>query len=258
MPELVPLPARRRAHRRRAVRIGASTVVQCASGDADPSRAPPRDLTEWIRRATGFRADRDGRAAGAAGKPDRRSASIRRGRRSAPKATSSTIEPTRLALTAPDARPASSMARRRIRQLLPYSAEYEALLFPEPRAGDAAGASHQRHAALRLARGDARRRAPLLHRGRGQTVRRSARAAQDEPAAPAPVGRPGLADRDQEVDGPDAEGRRGPRSAARPAGSTRRPSTRISSPTRRSASSRSFPRSTCRATPTRRSRRTPN
>ena len=138
------------------------------------------------------------------------------------------------------------------RQLLPWSIEYQAAR-PRPRRGAARQDSGS--AALRLARRDARRRPPLLRRRRGQALHRPDRALQDQPSAPAPLRRSGLAHRDQVVAEPDGPRRTAPRSAAAPAASTRRPSTRTSCATRAIDSSRSFPRSTCPATPTRRSPR---
>ena len=139
-----------------------------------------------------------------------------------------------------------------MRQLLPASVEHPG---GSKSAADHAGGARRRHAALRVARRDARRRAPLPRPRRRQAVHRSLRAVQAESAAPASRRRSGLAHRDQVVAEPHGGRRRRRRSAAGAAGSTRRSSTPTSSPTRGRATSPSCPRSTCRATATRRSSR---
>ena len=86
---------------------------------------------------------------------------------------------------------------------MPWFVEYEAVRADKSRPVTIPPVRHRRRAAFRVARRDARRRATLLHRGRGEALRRSARAVQDEPAAPASRGRPGLAHRDHVVAEPD-------------------------------------------------------
>ena len=114
-----------------------------------------------------------------------------------------------------------------------------------------------RPAAVRVARGDARRRTALLRRRRGEAADRRHDPLQAQPAPPAPDGRPGMAPRDPLVAAAHEPRRSHRRSAAARAAGSRSVSTRRSSRTRASGSSTSCPRSTCRATSTRRSPRTP-
>ena len=100
--------------------------------------------------------------------------------------------------------------------------EYEALNFGKPRPATLSGGPHRRSSALRVARRDARRRAPFLRRRRRQALHRSAGALQVQPAAPASGRRPGLAHRDQVVAGARHAAAGARKSAAAPAGSTRR------------------------------------
>jgi hexosaminidase len=128
MPELLPLPARLELTGGEPFSIGASTVVHAASKDSAVSRAVV-DVTEWIRRATGLRL--------AAATPGATGTRIEIAIDPARQALGAegyeiAIEPQRLALTARTGAGVFYGAQT-IRQLLPYSAEYEALLFLEPR-----------------------------------------------------------------------------------------------------------------------------
>jgi hexosaminidase len=128
MPELLPLPARVELTGGEPFSIGASTVVHAASKDPAVSRAVV-DVTEWIRRATGLRL--------AAATPGATGTRIEIAIDPARQALGAegyeiAIEPQRLALTARTGAGVFYGAQT-IRQLLPYSAEYEALLFLEPR-----------------------------------------------------------------------------------------------------------------------------
>ena len=150
--------------------------------------------------------------------------------------------------------PACSTACRRCGSCCPASIEY-------PGHASASPSAFPRRAdrgppAVRLARRHARRGAALLRPRRRQALHRPDGALQVQPPAPAPLRRSGLAHRDQVVAESDDARRqhRGRRRAGRLLHAGR--STPISSPTRAIASSRSSPRSTCPATPTRRWRRT--
>ena len=111
--------------------------------------------------------------------------------------------------------------------------------------------------ALRLARRDARRGPALLRPDRSQALHRPAGALQVQPLAPASLRRPGLAHRDRSWPRLTAYGGCPPSAAARrvlhEAGIRRSRALRALR-----ASSRSSPRSTCPATPTRRWPRTPS
>src|SRR5262249_32266904 len=78
---------------------------------------------------------------------------------------------------------------------------------------DGARRHDRRLSTLRLPRRDARRGPPLLHGGAGRALHRPDRPLQDQLLPPAPVGRPGLADRDQQLAQPRHDrrepGRRG-------------------------------------------------
>jgi hexosaminidase len=129
MPQLVPLPARIELTGGEPFPINASTVLQVTSRDAAVSRAA-RDLTEWIRRCTGLRLTGVPAAAAAGSRieigvdPAREDLGT--------EGYEIAIDPQRLALTARTSAGVFYGAQT-IRQLLPYSAEYEAVLFLEPR-----------------------------------------------------------------------------------------------------------------------------
>ena len=130
MPELVPLPAELALTGGEPFVIGASTIVQVASGDAALARTA-RDVTEWIRRATGLRLTDRPAGGGAAGTRIEIGLDPARQELGA-EGYAITIEPQRLALTARTAAGVFFGAQT-IRQMLPYSAEYEALLYLAPR-----------------------------------------------------------------------------------------------------------------------------
>ena len=77
--------------------------------------------------------------------------------------------------------------------------EYEALNFGKPKPASVSAVHIVDRPALRVARRDARRRAPFLRGRRRQAVHRSAGTLQVQPAASASRRRPGLAHRDQVV-----------------------------------------------------------
>ena len=79
-----------------------------------------------------------------------------------------------------------------LRQLLPAAIE---LTSPQPGPWRTRAGTIEDRRPLRVARRDARRRAALLQRRRGQALHRPDRAVQAEPPASAPRRRPGLADR---------------------------------------------------------------
>ena len=83
-----------------------------------------------------------------------------------------------------------------LRQLLPARIESPTRA---ARAVDRGRRAHRRPPALPLPRRDARRLPALLHGRRGRALHRPARAVQDQHAPPAPVRRPGLADRYRQV-----------------------------------------------------------
>ena len=100
---------------------------------------------------------------------------------------------------------------------------------------DRAGRRDRGRPALRLPRGDARRRAPLPPGRDGQGLHRPRRRPEVQRAAPAPDRRPGLADPPRLAAEADRGSPPPPRSAAIQAASTRRPTTARSSSTRHPA-----------------------
>jgi hexosaminidase len=125
--QLVPLPAQMEVQPAAPFEIGAATAINVAS--ADPAvRRSARDLTEWIRRSTG-RTLTPAPAAPA----NRIDIAVDASRQAlGTEGYELTIDAQRVALTA--AAPAGIFyGIQTIRQLLPPSAEYEALLFLEPR-----------------------------------------------------------------------------------------------------------------------------
>ena len=127
-PEFVPVPARLELTGGEPFSIGASTVI-VAPRDAAVLRTV-RDLTEWIRRATGLRLTEARPAAAGASRIEIALAPTRQDLGA--EGYEIAIESQRFTLTA---RTAAGIfyGGQTIRQLLPYSAEYEALLFQEPR-----------------------------------------------------------------------------------------------------------------------------
>ena len=126
--QLVPLPAQIEMTSGAAFEIGASTAIAATSADAASVRGA-RDLTEWIRRATGRRL-----SAAPAAVANRIEISIDARRQTlGSEGYELTIDAQRMALTA--AAPAGLFyGVQTIRQLLPPWSEYEAVLFLEPRA----------------------------------------------------------------------------------------------------------------------------
>ena len=129
MPQLVPQSARLDLAGGEPFAITATTVMSVGATNAAVSRSA-RDLTEWIRRATGLQLAAAGSGPSAGnrieiGLDTSREALGAEGYEIA-------IDSARLALTART--PAGIFyGTQTIRQLLPYWSEYEALLFQEPR-----------------------------------------------------------------------------------------------------------------------------
>ena len=129
IPDLVPLPARIDLTGGEPFSITGSTVIQASATHAAVSRAA-RDLNEWIRRATGFRLN----AAAPVAAGSRIELHLDPARQElGAEGYEIAIDSQRLALTARSAAGIFYGAQT-IRQLLPYTAEYEALLFQQPRA----------------------------------------------------------------------------------------------------------------------------
>ena len=165
-----------------------------------------------------------------------------RASRSAPRATGSRSATARRG-SRPRATPAASTPSRRCAR--------------SSRRRPAARRHDRRPPALRVARRDARRRAPLLRRRRRLPRDRPPRGVQAQRAAPAPVRRPGLADRDRRVAaaGRGRRARRGRRRPRRLLHAGRLPRDRRATPPR--GTSRSCRRSTRPATSRPRSRAYP-
>ena len=244
LPAIVPKPLAV-APGRGAFELTRSSRIVAPDDDA---RGVARLLAERIRPATGYRlpvtAARGTSARGdiALVAPAGRQGARRRG-------------------LPPDRRAGTSHARRpHGRRPLPRHADAPPAPSCRDREGHGAaravarpGRHDPRPAAVRVARDDARRRAPLLRRGRGRAARRPARALQAQPAPSPPDRRPGLAARDPLAAEahPHRRAHRRGRRAGRVLHAARLP--RGSSPTPPSGSSRSCRRSTCRATSTPRS-----
>ena len=125
--QIVPLPAQLEMRTGAPFEISASTAIAPTSSDPAASRTA-RDITEWIRRSTGLTVSASppspGNRIDIALDPARQALGA--------EGYELTIDAQRVALTA--AAPAGLFyGAQTIRQLLPPSAEYEALLYLEPR-----------------------------------------------------------------------------------------------------------------------------
>jgi len=132
IPALVPQPAQMELASGDSFIISAATTLQVTSTNAEVARSA-RELTEWIRRATGLQVA--AAAPGAASVPSgsRIEIALDAARQAlGDEGYEIVIDATRLALTART--PAGIFyGVQTLRQMLPYWSEYEALLFQEPR-----------------------------------------------------------------------------------------------------------------------------
>jgi hexosaminidase len=126
LPQLVPLPAQFEAQSSAPFEISASTAIVVTPSDPALARSA-RDLTEWIRRSTGLTFSTP-----PAAPANRIEISLDPARQAlGSEGYELTIDAQRVALTA--AAPAGIFyGAQTIRQLLPPSSEYEALLFTAP------------------------------------------------------------------------------------------------------------------------------